>query len=169
MLVTPSVPGTDPEGTIGKFAAALEASVEAKMCIFVPWPRMSGVTRHPSRKHRQFTRFENKSLLRRCRPRKTISKKEDVIVLTIIISSQNAIFAASALVNNVKLHCFEMNKQHPEVFVLCCIFELLNALLTFSHYCCCVHILRKEARISMIIDTDIILIPGFVCTSQRLS
>ena len=92
MLVTSSVPGTDPEGTISKFAAALEALVEVKMCIFVSWPRMSVVTRHPSRKHRQLKHFGKKSKLRWRREKKTISKKEETINLAIITSSQNAIF-----------------------------------------------------------------------------
>ena len=34
IVVTSAVPGTDPEGAIAKFTGALEASVEAKRCVF---------------------------------------------------------------------------------------------------------------------------------------
>ena len=98
-LVTSSVPGTDPEGTIGESVAAVEALVDAKRYVFVPWPMMADATRQTSRNHKQMRRFELKSQLRRCGTGKRILKKEESIILTIIISSPNAIFAA--FLNNV--------------------------------------------------------------------
>ena len=102
MLVTPSVPGTDPEGTIGESVAALEALVDAKRYIFVSWPMMADATRQTSHKHKQLRYFELKFQLRRCGTGKRILKKEESIIVTIIISSPNAIFAAlPSLLNNV--------------------------------------------------------------------
>ena len=109
-LVTSSVPGTDPEGVIGKFVAALAALVDAKMCIFVAWPRM--VVSFDSQVAKVVT-FET-VCAKIATPlvwnrKKNIKKKKNIFM---IISDRTEHDIRSALPNNSPLHsCIVLYRQ----------------------------------------------------------
>ena len=103
-LVTSSVPGTDPEGAIGKFVAALAALVDVKMCIFVALSRMAVSFDSQVTKVVTFETVCAKITTPLVWYRKKNIKKKKTIFMIIPDHTEHDI--RSALLNNAPLHAF---------------------------------------------------------------